>query len=41
MTFGTYPDVTLKEAQEKPVEAKRILREGEDPGSSVRETRQP
>jgi hypothetical protein len=37
LTFGTYPDLSLKEAREKLAEAKRILREGNDPGSSVKE----
>jgi integrase len=32
LTFGLYPEVSLKEAREKLVEAKKLLREGNDPG---------
>jgi hypothetical protein len=32
LTFGTYPDLSLKEARERLVDAKRLLREGSDPG---------
>jgi integrase len=32
LTFGTYPDVSLKVAREKLVDAKRLLRQGINPG---------
>ena len=32
LTFGTYPEISLKIAREKLVDAKRLLREGIDPG---------
>jgi hypothetical protein len=32
LTSGTYPDMSLKEAREKLVDAKWLLRDGADPG---------
>ncbi|MDR1296145.1 MAG: Arm DNA-binding domain-containing protein [Deltaproteobacteria bacterium] len=40
LTFGTYPDLTLKEARERLADAKRILREGSDPGLRGKAARQ-
>ncbi|MDR1080450.1 MAG: Arm DNA-binding domain-containing protein [Deltaproteobacteria bacterium] len=32
LTFGTYPDLSLKDARERLADAKRLLREGADSG---------
>lgn len=32
LVFGAYPEVSLKEAREKKVEARKLLGEGRDPG---------
>ncbi|MDR1298003.1 MAG: integrase arm-type DNA-binding domain-containing protein [Deltaproteobacteria bacterium] len=40
LTFGTYPDLTLKEARERLADAKRLLREGSDPGLRGKAARQ-
>ncbi|MDR1296230.1 MAG: Arm DNA-binding domain-containing protein [Deltaproteobacteria bacterium] len=37
LTFGTYPEASLKESREKLAEAKRTLRKGNGPGSNVKE----
>ncbi|MDR1049595.1 MAG: hypothetical protein LBP95_00645 [Deltaproteobacteria bacterium] len=32
VTFGIYPEVSLKDAREMLVESKKVLRGGDDPG---------
>jgi hypothetical protein len=34
LTFGTYPDVSRKEARKKLIDAKRLLKEAKDLGIS-------
>jgi hypothetical protein len=41
LTFGSYPEVSLKDAREKLVEAKRALREGIDPGQQKKNLEKP
>ena len=33
LSLGVYPDVTLKRAREKRVDARRLIVDGEDPGA--------
>jgi hypothetical protein len=40
LALGVYPDVSLKEARDKRADAKKLLRDGKDPGQVRRQEKQ-